>query len=138
MPSHPISVIVIIEVVDLDKKEMVWMAKVSIEVHSGTARFTVAIKAQSIRQALSLQRWPKPLTLSREASLAIQVAVGACHSRTRTRTLCAPVTIYRVNNYEYRCITAKEKGDIHGTKDHRPLELARRVKLRPSPRGKRH
>jgi len=30
------------------------MAKVSIEVHSGTARFTVAIKAQSIRQALSL------------------------------------------------------------------------------------
>ena len=56
MPSHPISVIVIIEVVDLDKKEMVWMAKVSIEVHSGTARFTVAIKAQSMRQALRLQR----------------------------------------------------------------------------------
>ncbi len=54
MPSHPTSVIVIIEVVGLDKKEMVWMAKVSIEVHSGTARFTVAIKAQSIRRSLSL------------------------------------------------------------------------------------
>ena len=30
------------------------MVKVSIEVHSGMARFAVAIKAQSIRQALSL------------------------------------------------------------------------------------
>ena len=64
MPSHPISVIVIIEVVDLDKKEMVWMAKVSIEVHSGTARFTVAIKAQSMRQALRLvtARHPSSVT----------------------------------------------------------------------------
>jgi hypothetical protein len=30
------------------------MEKVSIEVHSGTARFTVAIKAQSIQQALRI------------------------------------------------------------------------------------
>jgi hypothetical protein len=30
------------------------MVKVSIEVHSGTARFAVAIKAQSIRQALNI------------------------------------------------------------------------------------
>ena len=30
------------------------MVKVSIEVHSGTARFAVAIKAQSIQQALSI------------------------------------------------------------------------------------
>jgi hypothetical protein len=30
------------------------MVTVSIEVHSGTARFAVAIKAQSIQQALSI------------------------------------------------------------------------------------
>ena len=30
------------------------MVKVSIEVHDGTARFAVAIKAQSIQQALSI------------------------------------------------------------------------------------
>ena len=30
------------------------MIKVSIEVHSGTARFAVAIKAKSIQQALSI------------------------------------------------------------------------------------
>ena len=30
------------------------MVKVSIEVHSGTARFAVAIKAQSIQHALSI------------------------------------------------------------------------------------
>ena len=30
------------------------MVKVSIEVHSGTARFAVAIKAKSIQQALSI------------------------------------------------------------------------------------
>jgi hypothetical protein len=30
------------------------MVKVSIEVHSGSARFTVAVKAQSIHQALSI------------------------------------------------------------------------------------
>jgi hypothetical protein len=30
------------------------MVKVLIEVHDGTARFTVAIKAQSIQQALSI------------------------------------------------------------------------------------
>ena len=30
------------------------MVKVSIEVHSETTRFTVGIKAQSVRQALSL------------------------------------------------------------------------------------
>ena len=65
MPSHPISVIVIIEVVGLDKKEMVWMAKVSIEVHSGTARFTVAIKAQSMRQALRLVTARDPSSVTR-------------------------------------------------------------------------
>jgi len=65
MPSHPISVIVIIEVVGLDKKEMVWMAKVSIEVHSGTASFTVAIKAQSMRQALRLVTARDPSSVTR-------------------------------------------------------------------------
>ena len=41
------------------------MVKLSIEVHSGTARFTVAIKAQSIRQALSIvaARHPSSVTM---------------------------------------------------------------------------
>ncbi len=30
------------------------MVKVSIEVHDGTARFTVAVKAQSVQQALGI------------------------------------------------------------------------------------
>jgi regulation of enolase protein 1 (concanavalin A-like superfamily) len=30
------------------------MVKVSIEVHDGTARFTVVVNAQSVRQALSI------------------------------------------------------------------------------------
>jgi hypothetical protein len=30
------------------------MVKVSVEVHVGTTRFTVAVKAQSVQQALSL------------------------------------------------------------------------------------
>jgi len=33
---------------------VIWVVKVSIEVHSGTASFVVAIKAQSIQQALSI------------------------------------------------------------------------------------
>jgi hypothetical protein len=40
------------------------MVKVSIEVHSGTARFAVAIKAQSIQEALSIvaARYPSSVT----------------------------------------------------------------------------
>jgi hypothetical protein len=41
------------------------MVKVSIEVHSGTARFTVAIKASSIRQALSLVAARHPSSVTR-------------------------------------------------------------------------
>jgi hypothetical protein len=41
------------------------MVKVSIEVHSGTTRFTVGIKAQSIRQALSLVAARHPSSLTR-------------------------------------------------------------------------
>ena len=41
------------------------MAKVSIEVHSGTARFTVAIKAQSMRQALRLVTARDPSSVTR-------------------------------------------------------------------------
>ena len=41
------------------------MVKVSIEVHSGTARFTVAIKAQSIQQALSLVAARHPSSVTR-------------------------------------------------------------------------
>jgi hypothetical protein len=35
-------------VVEVDRKEMIPMVKVSVEVCHGTARFTVAVKAQSI------------------------------------------------------------------------------------------
>jgi hypothetical protein len=40
------------------------MVKVSIDVHSGTARFAVAIKAKSIQQALSVvaTRYPSSVT----------------------------------------------------------------------------
>jgi len=41
------------------------MVKVSIEVHSGTARFAVAIKAQSIQQALSIVAARYPSNASR-------------------------------------------------------------------------
>ena len=41
------------------------MVKVSIEVHSGTARFAVAIKAQSIQQALSLVAARHPSSVTR-------------------------------------------------------------------------
>jgi hypothetical protein len=42
-------------------KEVIQMAKVSIEVHDGTARFRVAVLAQSVRQALSIvaTRYPE-------------------------------------------------------------------------------
>ena len=41
------------------------MVKVSMEVHSGMARFAVAIKAQSIRQALSLVAARHPSSVTR-------------------------------------------------------------------------
>jgi hypothetical protein len=41
------------------------MVKVSMEVHSGMARFAVAIKAQSIRQALSLVAALHPSSVTR-------------------------------------------------------------------------
>ena len=41
------------------------MVKLSIEVHSGTARFAVAIKAQSIQQALSLVAARHPSSVTR-------------------------------------------------------------------------
>ncbi len=41
------------------------MVKVSIEVHSGTARFAIAVKAQSIRQALSLVAAQHPSSVAR-------------------------------------------------------------------------
>jgi hypothetical protein len=47
------------------EKEGGSMVKVSIEVHSGTARFAVAIKARSIRQALSLVSARHPSSVTR-------------------------------------------------------------------------
>ena len=41
------------------------MVKVSIEVHSGTARFAVALKAQSIQQALSIVAARHPSSTAR-------------------------------------------------------------------------
>jgi hypothetical protein len=41
------------------------MVKVSIEVHSGTACFAVAIKAQSIHQALSIVAARHPSSVTR-------------------------------------------------------------------------
>ena len=41
------------------------MVKASIEVHDGTARFAVAIKAQSIRQALNIVAARHPSSAAR-------------------------------------------------------------------------
>jgi hypothetical protein len=41
------------------------MVKVSIEVHDGTAQFTVAVKAQSIQQALSTVAARYPSSVAR-------------------------------------------------------------------------
>ena len=41
------------------------MVKVSIEVHDGTARFMVAIKAQSIQHALSTVATRHPLSVTK-------------------------------------------------------------------------
>jgi hypothetical protein len=41
------------------------MVKVSIEVHSGTARFAIAVKAESIRQALNLVAAQHPSSVAR-------------------------------------------------------------------------
>ena len=41
------------------------MVKVSIEVHDGTARFTVAVNAQSVRQALSIVAARHPASVAR-------------------------------------------------------------------------
>ena len=41
------------------------MVKVSVEVHGGTARFTVAVKAQSVQHALSLVAARHPSCVAR-------------------------------------------------------------------------
>jgi hypothetical protein len=41
------------------------MVKVSIEVRDGTARFTVAVKAQSVQQALSIVAARHPASVAR-------------------------------------------------------------------------
>lgn len=41
------------------------MVKVSVEVHDGTARFTVAVKARSVQQALSIVESRHPASAAR-------------------------------------------------------------------------
>jgi hypothetical protein len=41
------------------------MVKVSVEVRDGTARFTVAVKAQSVQQALSIVAARHPASVAR-------------------------------------------------------------------------
>ena len=41
------------------------MVKVSVEVHDGTARFTVAVRAQSVQQALSIVAARHPASVAR-------------------------------------------------------------------------
>ena len=41
------------------------MVKVSVEVHDGTARFTVAVRAQSVQQALSIVESRHPASAAR-------------------------------------------------------------------------
>jgi hypothetical protein len=41
------------------------MVKVSIEVHDGSARFTVAVKAQSVQQALTIVAARHPASVAR-------------------------------------------------------------------------
>ena len=41
------------------------MVKVSIEVHDGTARFTVAVRARSVQQALSIVESRHPASVAR-------------------------------------------------------------------------
>jgi hypothetical protein len=43
-----------VAVVEVRKRKVIHMVKVSIEVHSGTARFVVGVKANNIEQALSI------------------------------------------------------------------------------------
>jgi len=41
------------------------VVKVSVEVHDGTARFTVAVRAQSVQQALSIVESRHPASAAR-------------------------------------------------------------------------
>jgi hypothetical protein len=43
-----------VAVVEVRTRKVIFMVKVSIEVHSGTARFMVGVKAKNIQQALRI------------------------------------------------------------------------------------
>ena len=65
MRYHPLSARVLIQwLLVSERKKVISMVKVSIEVHEGTARFMVAIKAHNIQQALSIvaARYPSSVT----------------------------------------------------------------------------
>jgi hypothetical protein len=52
-------------VIEGKRKEVIHMVRVSIEVHSKTARFTVAVQAHSIQRALSIVAARDPGSLAR-------------------------------------------------------------------------
>ena len=52
-------------VVEVDRKEVISMIKVSVEVRPGTARFTVAVKAQSIQQDMNIVAARYPASVAR-------------------------------------------------------------------------
>ena len=47
------------------RKEVIQMVKVSIEIHSGAARFAVAVQAQNIQRALSIVATRHPGSVAR-------------------------------------------------------------------------
>ena len=51
-------------VVEVRKRKVIHMVKVSIEVHSGTARFMVGVKARNIQHALSIVQTRYPATVA--------------------------------------------------------------------------
>ena len=53
-----------VTVVEVRMKKMIQIAKVSIEVRNGTARFMVAVKANNIQQALSIVQTRYPATVA--------------------------------------------------------------------------
>jgi hypothetical protein len=52
-------------VIEGKREEVIHMVEVSIEIHSGAARFTVAVQAKSIQRALSIVAARHPGTIAR-------------------------------------------------------------------------
>jgi hypothetical protein len=54
-----------VAVVEVRKRKVIHMVKVSIEVHNGTARFMVGVKAKNIEQALRIVQTRHPAMVAR-------------------------------------------------------------------------